>query len=219
MADKSNEHVVAMENGGAAIRVRTVKRKPIEERWSGEAITKITATPRSPNPKDTKQEEPLPERLTVGANPVGGDGTGIPEANTEEHELKLRDFKITKRLVERLGSTHDCKGCEGQLIGTRRAHSSACRKRMEELMKADENLAERIKERDRRTHRENEEHEADVDELMAEEEGEDIFAEAEEVKEPKKGKSKAAGEGEGGAPDQKRRKTEAPSSIIVASTF
>ena len=46
MAGKTNEHIVAIEHGGAAIKVRTVKRKPMEERWSAETLTKLVATPR-----------------------------------------------------------------------------------------------------------------------------------------------------------------------------
>ena len=68
----------------------------------------------------------------------------------EENEVKIRDFKVTKKLVEKFGSTPGRKGCEGQIIGARRAHSTECRARMESKMRADEQLAERIKDRDKR---------------------------------------------------------------------
>ena len=159
MSEKTGEHIVAVENGGAAIRVRTVKRKPKEDRWSEEALNKIQATPRRPNPKDERQEEPLPERLTTGANPAGGDGSRLPEVEIEEQEVESRNFKITKQLIERFGSTPNCKGCEGQSIGSRRAHSTACRAKFEEKMRQDDLLADRIAKRNQRLGRQEEDEE------------------------------------------------------------
>ena len=150
MASRTNEHLVALDDGGAVVRVRTVKRRPMEERWSGEAISKIVASPRAPNPKDKSQAEPMPERLTKGADPGGGSGVELPDAKTFDAEEKVRDFKITKSLIEKFGGTENCKGCEGHVMGSRRAHSEACRARFENAMKADDLLGGRIKERDTR---------------------------------------------------------------------
>ena len=38
---KTNEHVVVLDDGGAAIRVRTVTRKPMSARWNKEKIEHI----------------------------------------------------------------------------------------------------------------------------------------------------------------------------------
>ena len=55
----SKEHLVALDDGGAVIKVRTVKRRLESERWSEEAIKAVKATPRHPNPKDESQAGPL----------------------------------------------------------------------------------------------------------------------------------------------------------------
>ena len=55
---------MVLDDGGAAIRVRTLTRKPMSVRWSTEKIKNVRARPRNPNPKDDEQDETLPERLT-----------------------------------------------------------------------------------------------------------------------------------------------------------
>ena len=63
---KTNEHIVVLDDGGAATRVRTATRRPKSVRWNIEKVKSIRARPRHPNPKDDEQEETLPERLTKG---------------------------------------------------------------------------------------------------------------------------------------------------------
>ena len=64
---KTNEHLVVLENGGPAIRVRTVKPKPQGERWNAQSVREVAATVLHPNPKDDSQEEPRVERDTRGS--------------------------------------------------------------------------------------------------------------------------------------------------------
>jgi hypothetical protein len=52
VAKRSNEHIVVLERGGPAIRCRTIKRRPVDDRWDAEKIAEISATPKNPNPKD-----------------------------------------------------------------------------------------------------------------------------------------------------------------------
>ena len=153
MAQRSNEHLVALPDGGAVIRVRTVKTRTMDERWNAEAIERIVASPRRPNPKDDSQEGPQPERMTKGADPGGGEGKDIESAEVAEEEVKFRNFKITKALVDRLKKTPGCKGCEGIDTGIRRDHSMACRRRLEEEMMKDDVLQGRIRARDDRLRR------------------------------------------------------------------
>jgi len=54
---KTNEHVVVLGDGGAAIRVRTVLRRPVADRWNATAVKAVIATPRVPNPRDEEQEQ------------------------------------------------------------------------------------------------------------------------------------------------------------------
>ena len=147
---RSSEHLVILREGGAAIRVRSVKRRPEDERWCAQAIKDIVASPKAPNPKDKNQGDVMPERLTRDADPGGASGEALPDVIVHEPEVRARDFKITKTLIEKFGPTDGCKGCEGHVMGSRRAHSEACRNRMEEEMSKDDILGRRVTARDAR---------------------------------------------------------------------
>ena len=54
ITSRSNEHLVVLAQGGPAIRVRTVKRKPIADRWNFDEIQAIRA-------KDTECAGPRPK--------------------------------------------------------------------------------------------------------------------------------------------------------------
>ena len=149
MTRRSGEHLVALAGGGAVIKVRTVKRRTMADRWNGDAIKEIVATPRLPNPKNASQERVMPERLTSGADP-GGDGTALPDVITEETDVLVRDFRITRKILDQFGITSGCNGCDGHLMGKRRAHSSECRTRIEQRMRDSDLLETRVKARDGR---------------------------------------------------------------------
>ena len=134
---KTNEHIAALDDGGLAIKVRTVMRRPASVRWSADKISKIRARPRSPNPEAADKEEVLPERLSRGLD-MEGDGTTLLEMPETEIMIQRRDFKITKNILERCGYSDDCQGCEGHLLGKMVAHSKACRSRLEDAMAKDE---------------------------------------------------------------------------------
>ena len=55
MVDRSHESIL-ITHQGKAVRVRTVKRRPLQERWCLETVTKITATPRRPVPGKEDEE-------------------------------------------------------------------------------------------------------------------------------------------------------------------
>jgi len=63
-SSNSNEHIVVLAERGPAIKVRTVKRRPMSKRWNAEEVMSIIATPRIPNPRSDDQREPRCERLT-----------------------------------------------------------------------------------------------------------------------------------------------------------
>ena len=48
---------MVLEEGGQAIRCRTIKRRPASDRWIAQRIVEIKATPRRPNPKDPDEED------------------------------------------------------------------------------------------------------------------------------------------------------------------
>ena len=131
---KTNEHLVVLDDGGPAIRVRTVNRKPMTVRWNADKVKKVRARPRNPNPKDEDQQETLPERLTRGME-IGENGDKIEPVGKKPEAVKGRDFRITAPLLERHGRTEGCLGCEASIIGLgQRPHTEECRKRFEREM-------------------------------------------------------------------------------------
>ena len=48
---RSNEHIVVLEQGGQAIRCRSVTRRPEVNKWDAESIRSNVASPRVPNPE------------------------------------------------------------------------------------------------------------------------------------------------------------------------
>ena len=151
---RTNEHVVILDDGGAAIRVRTVLRRPKSDRWDADAIRKIKATPRSPNPVDKPASSSQRENHTRSKMEVGEDGTTLADAVNKEDVFRFRDFKITKGILNKYGHTSGCKGCEAsECGGNPRAHSDLCRRRIEEVIRRDDVLKARVEMRDVRLDR------------------------------------------------------------------
>ena len=69
---------MAIGEGGAAIRVRTVLRRPVSDRWHVDAVKAVHASPRVPNAENLRQAKVMPERLTMKIE-VEGDGSTIHE--------------------------------------------------------------------------------------------------------------------------------------------
>ena len=51
VTERSGEHK-AVTHQGRTIRVRTIKCKPVEDRWNADRVLAIKATPKHPNPAD-----------------------------------------------------------------------------------------------------------------------------------------------------------------------
>ena len=149
MDARTNEHVVTLRDGGAAIRVRTVLRRPKSDRWNPDAVKDIRATPRVPNPKDQDEKEAMPERLTRKVE-LCIDGMNLEVPKDEPKGMNLRDFRITKKILQKHGYTTKCGGCEAAKIGASRPHDSGCRKRLEKALENDEQYKHRIEDRDAR---------------------------------------------------------------------
>ena len=152
IAKKSNEHIVVMEGEGPAIRCRTVKRRPMSDRWQANKVAEIRATPRRPNPKDAEDQELKTEkhphvRELDQSEKVEAAQTKAPE------ELRRRNFKITKSILEKHGYSTNCIGCDAILSGgDPRGHTIGCRSRLEKAMEGDPGDQQRLESRDRRLH-------------------------------------------------------------------
>ena len=93
--------------------------------------------------------------LAAGETPVvyadvEGDGTQIPEDDHISEDKTVRDFKITRQVLQKDGYSDHCVGCDAALYGRKRGHTTMCRKRLEEAMKADEVDQRRIRRRNER---------------------------------------------------------------------
>ena len=150
---KTNEHVVVLGDGGAAIRVIKAIRA-MSDRWNPDVIKAIRATPRVPNPRDKDQVRAMPDDQTKKIE-LGEDGSQIPLQPSNNQLFKYREFKITKGILEKYGFSDSCKGCDAFISGGYgRLHDEDCRSRLEQLMKQDVDLRMRLDLRDVRLERE-----------------------------------------------------------------
>ena len=89
------------------------------------------------------QADGMPKRLQRSryhhGEETSGVAEGMPQPMTQEPpKPKRREFKITRKLLEKHGYHSDCSGCDAVLNRTsQRPHSAACRNRLEEEMEPD----------------------------------------------------------------------------------
>ena len=135
------------------IRCRSVKRRPFASRWSAEKVAEIEASPRKLCPETPKRGSVEAEKEIRIA--TSGVAEGMPQPMTQEPpKPKRREFKITRKLLEKHVYHSDCSGCDAVLNRTsQRPHSAACRNRLEEEMEADFEDVQRLIDRDVRLRR------------------------------------------------------------------
>ena len=156
IAPRSNEHLVVLPGGGPIIKVRTVKRRPIDEKWNSEAIKEIVATTRHPNPRDLDQSKVLAEGQTKGLTAEIDISRSVEvqiagDVNEPPIPTRQRDFRITRKVIEKFGYSPGCIGCEAHMTGgCQREHSMTCRRRLEDEMVKDDSARVTITKRDLR---------------------------------------------------------------------
>ena len=156
IAKRSNEHIVVLEGGGPAIRCRTVKRRPLGNRWQAAKIEEIAATPRKPNPDDATRQNVEHTRPTRSTEVDHAEELDRP-VTAEPKEPLRRNFKITRRILEKYGYSSDCAGCDAVLAGRKaREHTAHCREMLEAAMRDDPDDCHGISERDARFQRQDE---------------------------------------------------------------
>ena len=107
---RTGEHILVIANG-RAVRVRSIKRKPVSSRWNAEIVLAIQATPRAPCPKDSSalMEAPTDEAVADGPRlepevPLGEPGAEIERPRAmHPRDDDLRELKLTKRLFIKFG--------------------------------------------------------------------------------------------------------------------
>ena len=135
--------------------MRTNRLRPEPERWNWEAIVDITATPRAPDPNqrhEERREQGDREQRGEGipqAPPAASSGAEIPQARVMPEMVNRRDFRITRALLERVGYSDECPGCDALRRGaSQQSHTPECRQRIQLQMQQDPVLAQRLHQRD-----------------------------------------------------------------------
>ena len=82
------------------------------------------------------------------AEEVERSGIMLEEPTVEKKKKGPTDFRITKGLQEKFGSTIGCAGCEHAGGGRHTNHSDVCRRRFEEAMREDVKFQERLTSRE-----------------------------------------------------------------------
>ena len=159
---RTGEHII-LKNNGDVVRVRTINRKPRESRFDAEKVMAILATPREPTPSSKRNSEEIPGELNVkeNADDLEADkdmsgGANLEQAIPEEKVVIPREFRIDQRLLSKFGYSPGCPGCMHKQMGEvgHRGHTSACRERMYNLMKDDEDELDRVLKSDLRKKKE-----------------------------------------------------------------
>ena len=129
----SEEHILAM-GDGKVVRSRAVRSVPKGTMWNAVEVKKIIGLPWKPSGEITGSGEsipPMPRAIDVK-----------PEESVEGP--KARSMKIMPKHIGEAGYTRGCRKCEaiqrGGHDGVSLGHSAACRKRMEEAVRKNDNM-------------------------------------------------------------------------------
>jgi len=138
ISPRAREPSVVLPDGGAMTRLRTVKRQPVDERWSAESIAEVAAFPRRPEPG--KQDGLKVRRMTLENVDVAQDnnaeGTGVMlgEPMAESRKAHITDFRITQAMLDTHGKTVCCLGSAVSGTGDHRMQTAECRQVFETSM-------------------------------------------------------------------------------------
>ena len=145
---RTGEHIVIKQDGDA-VRCRTVKRVPKEDRWHPTNIMLVKATPRCPAPS-SKNPEKLQARAADDEHgrAIKRDKTEhhgaeaaekLDEVDTRDDDHSKRNFRITEDLLNKYGRTPGCAGCYHipVSLGDHRPHAPECRGRIRDAMSKD----------------------------------------------------------------------------------
>ena len=126
---RSMESLVATPAG--VFKVSDFRRRPLQERWSAEALSAITGSPKQPVPGQSYRRAPAFSKKFASdtARDEAFARQPMPEAPM------IRNWKTFKTDVERHGPTDGCPGCRAATLGLRQApHTPDCRTRMQVLI-------------------------------------------------------------------------------------
>lgn len=127
---KSGEVIVGNKTG--VWKSRTIRRKPIEDRWASSSAGWIVGVPWNMSDDDVKADGEKYE--TVILPPAA-----LEDIREEGQKSMPRNVAISKADLEAHGYTLGCGGCKAILKGTsRQGHSQGCRSRFNEVFQGTE---------------------------------------------------------------------------------
>ena len=137
LLDRSSEVLIGFEK--RVVRARSFKRRPPSERADGEMLLSIRGVPWAPTPDtpDSVKRLAVIDRAPEEATP------GLPAALPELPPPEARNVYIRKTVeLAKYGYTDGCPGCKAARANQPpKAHSAACRARIEHWMVNDPALA------------------------------------------------------------------------------
>ena len=133
---KSGEMWVAAKIG-EILKVRAVRRIPVESRWSGDCVEWVKHTPWNRYRGDPDADGEVPEGKSREAREEEGDGGSRPAGDLWERKyVAPRRFRIAIDDAKRHGYTRGCGGCTSWFKGLgRQPHTDQCGSRFEEAVK------------------------------------------------------------------------------------
>ena len=182
---RTGEHIVVKQNGDA-VRCRTIRRVPAEDRWDADLVASMEAVPRLPAPSRADpgelvarladEERGVPERRRRAerherVRQSEGSGVGVTQPEPRDpREPEVRRFRINENLLGKYGFTENCPGCDWKLAGRtgHREHTQACRDRLHLEMLADEKDKRIIEEEAERMKLHKQERDQDEDQTKTE---------------------------------------------------
>ena len=123
---------------------RSMKRRPLEQRWNPAAIKAIHGTPWKPyaHTSDDALRSSLPANTSVPPALPGGVPEHVVQPDAESVPRRLR---IERRDLEKMGYTPGCPGCySAKHRRPHRPHTERCRQTILQKMKALPEYAERL---------------------------------------------------------------------------
>ena len=127
----TGEYIVGTEDG--VWRTRTLRRRPVQERWNADNLAKVGGVPWRTSEKDPNIDG---EKLQLGVRVMDENCKEELAKEAASRQVIPRRFHITTSDLEELGYTMGCPGCNAKLRGTtQQKHSESCRKRIEEKLK------------------------------------------------------------------------------------
>ena len=131
----TEEYLVGTSSG--ILKVRSVKRKPIESRWDYRQVSAVMGTPWKPY--NFTDEDQLRIAIPVMLDPIEPTERTQPEDPAPKRVLNYR------KDLEKLGYTPSCPGCyAAKHHRPHRVHTDHCRERIQQAMTEDPLLSRRI---------------------------------------------------------------------------